>query len=411
MTPLRLAYLSLVRRRVSSLIAIFAIAVSVACSGLLLKLYLLSGSRFDSLASGGQAIVGAKAGGIEILLGSLNSEGDYPSFIPDKLFLSLRHQAPVAFEDGVVSKPTFLRSVIPILFFAKFKGSRVIGTDESFFHRPDPEDSLEFAEGQFERTGKTLVVGSAVAAREGLKVGDSLSVQSWTGDGASQPLSDFRITGVLRETGTVWDRSLFSSIETAQASLAKSSLESRSIWGTQVLHYFFAYLNPNGFKDLSALINKRTVAQAVLVDQEKKRLEDLTGTGRTLGLVVVVFILILGGLSIAGLLTTRFEAMTVQIAVLRAIGYSRSEMSRWLLFEGLLLGGVACAIGGLLDVSLFSLLRQALGSALPPSELQPLSPLASYPIWVASSGATVLAVFIPLWNVFRQDVHSSLRGL
>jgi putative ABC transport system permease protein len=410
-TPFRLATLSLLRRPLSTLIAIVSIAISVACSGILLKLYLLSGSRFDSMGRGGQAIVGAKAGGIEILLGSLNGEGEYPGFFPDKLFLSLRHQAPVTFEDGVISKPNFVRSVIPILYFGKFHEFRAIGTDESFFHRPDAGDSLPFTQGGEAQTDSEIALGSEVAQSESLKVGDTLSVKDWVSEAPSFTATEFKVSGILAPTSTVWDRSLFARISIAQKIVAKSPLGERSIWGPQVLNYFLAYLEPGGFAQLSSLINKRTVAQAVVVETEKARLENLTGTGRKLGMVIVVFVLVLGGLSIAGLMLTRFEAMSLQIAVLRAIGYSNSEVGRWLLLEGLLLGLVACVIGAVLDASLFPLIREALGQALPNEMVKPLSLFSSSPVWLASLFATVLAVLIPLGRVVRQDVHSSLRGL
>ena len=110
--------------------------MSVACGGILLRLYQLSESRFSSLGRGGDAVVGAKAGGIEILLGSLNGEGAFPGFLPYKLFESLRAQQKVQFEDGQTSQPNYIRAIIPFVYFAHYNGARVVGTDEVFFKRP-----------------------------------------------------------------------------------------------------------------------------------------------------------------------------------------------------------------------------------------------------------------------------------
>src|SRR4051812_11418281 len=98
MTPLRLARLSLTRHLFATAITVAAIGLSVACGGILLRLYLLSESRFEALGRAGDAIVGAKAGGIEILLGSANGEGAYPDYLPYKLFETLRAQQNVQFE-------------------------------------------------------------------------------------------------------------------------------------------------------------------------------------------------------------------------------------------------------------------------------------------------------------------------
>jgi putative ABC transport system permease protein len=115
MTPLRLARLSLSRHRFATAITVISIGMSVACGGILLRLHQLSESRFSAMGRGGDAIVGAKAGGIEILLGSLNGEGNFPDFLPYKLFESLRAEQAITHGDGVVTRPLTL-SPLYLLF-------------------------------------------------------------------------------------------------------------------------------------------------------------------------------------------------------------------------------------------------------------------------------------------------------
>ena len=110
------------------------------------------------------------------------------------------------------------------------------------------------------------------------------------------------------------------------------------------------------------------------------------------------------------MLITRFEAMTLQLAVLRAIGYSRNVIGTWLIWEGLLLGLAGCALGALLDMSVFPVLRDLLGNALPPPELVDSSIFESLPIWALALVATVSAIFIPLIRLYRQDVHQALKS-
>lgn len=413
MRPIRLAWLNLVRRRVPAVIALVAIALSVATSGVLFKLYLLSGSRFSTMAGGVDAVVGAKAGGTEILLGSLNTEGAYPGFLPYKLFQSLRERRAVRFEDGVRTDPAFLRAVIPFVYFGQVGRHRIVGTDESFIHRPDPVDSPALATGRWMATSGETVVGADVARAEGLKLGDTLSAVSWTGDPPDpRPLKfDLKIVGMLRRTGTVWDGTCFATVEQAHQILEQVDLRDRSLWGSAVLNYFLVCLEPGGMPALESLINGRTVGQVVEVGKEKRRLAELTGTGRRLGFLVTALILLLGGLSVAAMMVTRFDAMTVQLAVLRAIGYGRREVARWLVWEGLILGFSACVIGGALDGLVFPWLRGLLGAALPSRDLLACPVCRSAPVWAAAVIATVLAVLIPLYRLYRQDIHSALRGL
>jgi putative ABC transport system permease protein len=116
----------------------------------------------------------------------------------------------------------------------------------------------------------------------------------------------------------------------------------------------------------------------------------------------------MAALSLASVLIARFEGLSLQIAVLRAIGYSRGELSSWLLLEGLLLGAFACTMGAIIDAAVFPFLRAAFASALPFQT--PSSILESAPIWAAALAATVLSVAIPIIRAYRQDVHNALRA-
>ena len=415
MTALRLAWLSLTRRKVSSLIAVAAIAVSVACSGILYRLHQLSMSRFSSLAAGGEAIVGAKAGGLEILLGSLNLEGSYPGFLPYVLFRSLQQQQAVKFEDGAITHPTYLQGVIPFVYFGAFKNYRLIGTDDGFLKRPKLEDSLTVIKGEWVHSAGDVVLGAAVAEKESLHVGDTFQARPWThgefkvgGDPGSSPLP-FKVVGILAPTEGAWDRGIYATLSTARQVLAKADLGEASIWSADVLNYFLIYFDLKGFESLSSLVNRRTVGQLISVEREKRRLEELTGTGHRLGLLMVGFILLLGALAVAGMLITRFEAMMVQLAVLRALGYKKREVAGWLLWEGVLLGLAACVVGGLMDAVFFPGLRALLHSALPDSVAS--SVWLSAPVWAVAMCATVAAVAIPVVRLYREDIHDALKGL
>jgi putative ABC transport system permease protein len=411
MTPFRLAVLSLTRRKIPTLITVGSIAISVACSGILLRLYHLSASRFDSMGHGFEAVVGAKAGGIEILLNSLNGEGPYPDFLPYVLFESLRSAKAVHFEDGHVDEPDYLKNISPFLFFAKLGNYRVAGTDEAFAQTISAPRNA-FKEGAWAGGPSEVVLGSQVAVREGLHTGDTVHVQSWLFDHLGDANVALKVVGILTSSGTAFDRMLFTNIPQAQSVIGESQavLAKHSIWGGKVLNYFLINLQPGGFPYLEALINKRTVGQAVRVNVEKQKLEELTGAGKSIGLFVSVFVILLSSLSVSSMLITRFDAMGVQLAVLRALGYVRSEIGRWLIWEGLLLGIGGCILGAAIDGLGFPILREILGTALPPADMLSSCLLESYPVWLVTVPATVVAIFVPLIRLYRQDVHQALKG-
>lgn len=426
MTSLKLAYLDLTRRPLSSAIACVSIALSVATAGVLLRVSNLAERRYSSVASGTEALIGAKAGDLDILLGALNGEvsrTDQTGYLPLKLYESLKAQASVRFEDGTKTEPRFIRAITPFVYAGFLDGAAAVGTDDSLLRR-----GLRPDEGEFPSRIAELAVGSALASRHGYRVGQVVDVSplppapAGTGpepapETLGRPLP-FRITAILEPTGSAWDFQAWMTLESARGLLAHTRLKN-SIWGTDVLNYFLIDLqpnsdansggaNPDAFIRLKALVNDRTVGQAVDVAQARDRLRELTGTGRDLGLTIATLVLLMAVLSLASVLITRFESLSLQLAVLRAIGYSRGELARWLLFEGLILGLLACVAGAALDAAAFPLLRAALASSLPSS--LPSSILESAPIWIAALVATVLSVAIPIVRASRQDVHTALRA-
>ena len=406
MSPFRLALLNLFRRPLSTWIAILGIAMAVAASGILLKVYLLSQSRFQTLANEGQSIVGAKAGNIEILLGSLNLEGPVPAFLPYNLFLSLKAQQNVKFEDGAESKPSYLKGVIPLLYFARYGQYRVIGTSSDFLHRPYSPDSPELAAGKwFEATGD-IVVGSKVASDKSLSPGQVIRVQTVVG--RTTLGLEMKVSGILKPTGKIWDYALFSSVEDAQGTLGRADISASSIWGQNVLHYFLLYHGPEGLQPLRSLVDQRTVAQLVPIDDAIARLEKLTGTGRAFGILLTCLILFLSSSSVASMMVARFDSMSVQLAILRAIGYERSQIAQWLLWEGVILGVIACVLGAAVDFSLFPWVRSLSGLDLP--EFVPSPVFQSAIVWAAAIFVTIAAVTIPLMRLYRQDVNASLKA-
>lgn len=408
MTPLRLAYLSLARKKTSTLIGLVAIALSVATSGVLLRLFILSDSRFQTLGKGGDVIIGAKAGNLDILLGSLNFEAKAPDFLPENLFRTLQASVAIRFEDGAKAKADFVKGVVPMLFFAEtLHGAPVVGTDDSFFKRPSREDDIPLSEGRLAETPSEVVVGSGLWAEHGYKLGDSIFANTLSKDSETLQL---KIVGALKSTGTVFDRGVFARLDYGQQALFANN-QNTSIWNHHVLSYILVYLNPGGWEKLQSLINQRSVGQAVKIEEAKAKLEELTGVGRELGLLMTLLTIALGGLCVATLLISRFDAMSVQLAVLRAMGYRKVEVAATLLIEGLMLGVLSAGVGAALDGFLFPLIREHLSSALPPPSLVAVPLFASFPVWLAAIVASQLAVLIPLVKLYRQDVHTSLKGL
>jgi ABC-type antimicrobial peptide transport system permease subunit len=162
---------------------------------------------------------------------------------------------------------------------------------------------------------------------------------------------------------------------------------------------------------LATLINQRTVAQLAFVDKELRHLEDLTGSNEVLQMMIVGFLLLLSLLAVMGVFFTRFEGRSLQLAVLRALGYSRFTLTKVLLLEGFLMGLMSIALGALIEISLAPFILSTVGTRLPSIQTE------NWPPWMilVTGALALLAVIIaslpPMLKLYKQDVHSALRNL
>lgn len=410
MRPYRLAALDISRRPLASMMLIAAIALSVAAASLLFRLFLISENRFATLAAGGDAIIGAKSGELDILLSSLNNEGRAPGFLPFKLFQSLRNHQSVQFEDGVTAKASFLRSVIPLIHFAKFRDYRALGTDDSFFERPRAEDSIRLATGTLARNEREVVVGYRVAVDERLNLNSQIELTRWVNDDTQAAPENFKVVGILSETKTSWDSNVFTTVAEAQRVLGAQPL-ANSIWQNQVVTSILVYLQADTFEKLEGLVNNRSVGQTISISEATKKLRELTGLGARLGFLTVAIIVFLGGLTVCAVLISRYEGLSTQTAILRALGFQKSEVGLWLLSESLMIGIIALMIGGLLESACFEIFHRNLGAVVPALGKDSVGMLHLWPIWLATLVGTAIGTVFPMFRFYQQDIHTALRGL
>ena len=184
-----------------------------------------------------------------------------------------------------------------------------------------------------------------------------------------------------------------------------------TIWGPKVLSYFIMSIQKGGEEGLATLINQRTVSQLAFVEKEKGRLQDLTGSNQNLQLLIVSILLILTTLTVLAVFFTRIEARAMELAVLRALGYSRRELTRLLLIEGLWMGAISIVVAAIIELILSPIILSSAGTNLPAPTT------ANFPPWmILVTGlfaliAVVLASLPPVWKLYRQDIHTTLRNI
>ncbi len=420
MSGLRLAFISFIRRPVSSLLAVLSLTIPLTAAGLLVTVLSYSREGIRQYDRTIDAIVGAKTPGLELVLSALLGIGHEDGIIPYELLRHAREPMdrkrwvrPLTGTDDTME---VVKQATPIMDFATGEGYRVIATDRSFLQRPDAEmEEPSVGDGQwFYRRGQ-MVAGSEVARRRNLIVGSMVeAVSIWTHPDTGEPLwrKEMVISGILEPTGLVYDRQFYTALEEAfeMYRLAIPLDLLRQVRDEMGMSYMLIWLHEGQEDRLRDFFDNYTVAQTFIVSEQMELLERLIGGGAIAGRFIGGITALLGLLCVMVLFNARFEGMGEDLAVMKSLGYGNAQVAGWLLFEALLVWICALplailvewiAVGwivGLPGITLFDV-------TLPwPTSFHPW-------LWGLTLIGCPLAILIPLIRLYRHNVHDALKGM
>lgn len=116
---------------------------------------------------------------------------------------------PFSVVNDVLSDTRRVTSAIPFAMADNYNGSRVIGTSSAFLR----EKSIESGDMFNDSAVCQAVVGSSVAKQNGLSVGDVIYTSHSATEGSKHE-KGITVVGILEETFSVYDRVVFTQIET-----------------------------------------------------------------------------------------------------------------------------------------------------------------------------------------------------
>ncbi len=215
MSLLGIAWRSIRQRLFTSGLTALSLALGVA---LVVATLVIGGLVRDAFASGQglgyNLIVGAKGSPLQLVLNSVYlvskpieniSWGFYQDFLPAE-----------ARPDGVAGRYAgSVAKAVPICMGDYYKSFRVVGTNAGYFDSLTLGDGrrFTFAAGRNFRDAEFFggVIGSAVAAKLGLAVGDPFAPTHGADDGLVH--DPFTVTGILARTDTPVDRGVYVNME------------------------------------------------------------------------------------------------------------------------------------------------------------------------------------------------------
>ena len=201
-----LAFQSLLNRKVTVLLTIISLTVSVVLFLTIDTLRLGAKKSFFGNVKSGDLILGSRSGEVQLLLYSLFQIGSPTNNISWESFQE-------------ISKKPEIDWIIPISLGDSHKQFRVMGTTKEYFDKFSyrKKQKLQYLTGTNFKETFDVVIGYDVAKSLNYKLNDSIIIAHGI---ASQSLHDefpFRIKGIIKKTGTSIDRLVLVSLEALEA--------------------------------------------------------------------------------------------------------------------------------------------------------------------------------------------------
>jgi putative ABC transport system permease protein len=347
--------MSLLNRRFTAMLTVLAIASSVT---LLLGVEKVRGGAresFTNAISGTDLVVGARGGGVNLLLYAVFRIGDATNNISWQSYQDVAQQPDIAW-------------TIPISLGDSHKGFRVLGTTEDYFRlfRYGRDLPLEFSEGMPFADLYDAVLGADVAEAPGYSLDQEIIIAHGAGKlnltlHADKP---FRVVGILRKTGTPVDRTVHVSLAAIEAihidwqagapvpGLKVSAEEARRFdLQPKLITAFLVGLKSK----IKAFAVQRYVNEyreepllAILPGVALQELWDLLGVAEQALLAVSSFVVLVGLLGMLTTMLTSLDERRREMAVLRSVGAGPRHIFGLLMLESGCLAVAGAALGVLL---------------------------------------------------------------
>ena len=367
MTVFRLALQSLRNRWLTALLTVLAIAVSVVLLLGVEKVRTGAKASFANTISGTDLIVGARSGGIQLLLYSVFRIGNATNNMTWRSYEDIRRRPEVDW-------------IIPLSLGDSHRGFRVLGTSQEYFDRYKFRRgrSLEFASGERFEDLFDAVVGADVARELGYKVGDKIVVAHGLGRISLNKHDDkpFRVAGVLTKTGTPVDRTVHVSLEAIEAihvdwqSGARRSdrtvsaddvrtmrLRPKAVTAAMVglksklaIFRLQRYVNEYRSEPLSAILPGATLYE----------LWGLVGTAETALMVVSFMVVVTAILGMITMILATLNERRREIAILRSVGAGPRTVIGLLVSEAGILTLAGVIVGVAMTYTLLFAMRSAI---------------------------------------------------
>jgi putative ABC transport system permease protein len=419
MTTLSLAWKNLTARPLSMLLTLVLFALGVGLTSLLLLVNKQLTDKFEKNLAGVDVVMGAKGSPLQMILCNMYHV-DVPtgniSLQKAKAFLNPRHP--------------LIKKSVPLSLGDSYKSYRIVGTLKDFVGLYNGE--LE--QGQLWNVPLETTIGATVAAKTGLKIGDTFSSNhGLSTDGDEHENTKFKVVGIFKPSNTVLDQLILTATQTIWAvhnhemegekheehaheitpSVLTASDDRTALLQADSTKQITAMLLQFKMRNVQTLnfqrnINENTDMQAATPALEINRLYEMMGVGEQALKALALLIIVVSGLSIFIALFNSLRERRYELALMRVMGAGRLKLFLLIILEGLLLSFMGFCVG----IALSHFAMGILGSYMSDAYRYSFSGNIWLPEeWSLLFGALFIgfmAAIIPAFSAYKTDISRTL---
>ena len=388
MSDLRFVLYSLKYRFLNSFLSIMLTAFGVSIALLISQFENHIQNRINLDGQGIDIVVGAKGSPLQLILSSV-----YHIDIPT---------GNIAYSQAkkIMNNPQIEES-IPLALGDNWRGFRIVGTTTNYIRHYD----MSLSTGRYWDQNFEVVVGSSV----NLDIGDEfMGVHGLLEDGSSHEEHKYNVVGILKPSGTVLDRLILTSLNSVldihglhkvdnsfdknhehqhdhdhhkeenhdvhehdhdkekhknedenhhkHSKNDKETNKINELGSSEITALLIKTKSPIANINLPRSINRESSLQAANPALEINRLISLFGIGSKSFAILSLILILIASLNIFSGLASNLENRMGDLAVLRAVGFSKKRIFKIIVLEGILVVLIGIFLGILIGFLLFSIL-------------------------------------------------------
>lgn len=426
----KLAWRNLWFKPLNTLLSVILLASSVAIITVLILLQKQFEEKFSSNIDGVDLVLGAQGSPMQLILSSVyHIDNPTGNISYDSAKVWMNHP--------------FIEKAIPLAFGDNYRGFKIVGTNSDYLDKY----GAKIAKGKLFQKNFEVVIGSEIAQKLNLKVGDKFNGSH--GDAAEGEVHDeypYTITGIASPTGKVIDNLILCTIPSVWQ-MHGSHEEENPAHGEEghvheedehvhteacnhdhdhdhhheemtldepnmeITAVLLKFRNKMGIVMWPRIIAQNTKMQAASPAIEVNRIFSLFGVGLTALQYLAYAIMLISGVSIFIALYNRLKERKYEFALMRINGASRIQLLSLIMLESLIL----CLVGFVFGTIFGRFAIQFISQSAEDDFKMAFNPLEwvwdkELALFMATMIVGIIAALIPAIKAYKLNISKTLAN-